>query len=92
MRRVLEILRLKHECGVTDREIAQSLSVARSIIALTLKRVAAGLGWPFPATLADRVLEALLMPATAVSRARVARRSPIASMASSPAPATRAET
>ena len=60
MRQVPEILRLKHECGVTDREIAQSLSVARSIIALTLKRVAAGLGWPFPATLADRVLEALL--------------------------------
>ena len=60
MRQVPEILRLKHECGVTDREIAQSLSVARSIIALTLKRVAAGLGWPFPATLADRVLETLL--------------------------------
>jgi hypothetical protein len=32
------------------------------------------------------------MPATAVSRARVERRSPIASMASSPAPATRGET
>src|SRR5215472_5478377 len=60
MRRAREILRLKHECGVTGREIARSLSVARSTIALTLERVAAGLGWPFPATLADRVLEALL--------------------------------
>jgi len=29
MRRVREILRLKHECGVTDREIARSLSVAQ---------------------------------------------------------------
>ena len=55
-----EILWLKHECGVTDRGIARSLSVARSTIALTLERVAAGLGWPFPATLADRLLEAML--------------------------------
>jgi hypothetical protein len=60
MRRVREILRLKHECGVTDQGIARSLSVARSTIALTLERVAAGLGWPFPATLADRLLEAML--------------------------------
>ena len=35
MRRVGEILRLKHECGVTDREIARSLSVAR----ITMRRV-----------------------------------------------------
>jgi hypothetical protein len=35
MRRVREILRLKYECGVTHREIALSLSVARS----TMRRV-----------------------------------------------------
>jgi hypothetical protein len=35
MRRVRGILRLKHEYGVTDREIARSLSVARS----TMRRV-----------------------------------------------------
>ena len=61
MRRVREILRLKHECRATDREIARSLSVARSTVALTLERVAAaGLCWPLPATLTDRVLEAML--------------------------------
>ena len=60
MRRVPEILRLKHECGITDREIVRSPSVARSTMRLTLERVAAGLGWPFPATLADRVLGAML--------------------------------
>jgi len=61
MRRVREILRLKHECRVTDREIARSLSVARSTVALTLERVAAaGLRWPLPATLTDRVLETML--------------------------------
>src|SRR5215472_9829431 len=41
MRRIREILRLKHECRATDREIARSLSVARSTVALTLERVAA---------------------------------------------------
>jgi transposase len=61
MRRVREILRLKHECGATDRAIARSLSIARSSVALTLERVAAtGLRWPLPATLTDRVLEAML--------------------------------
>src|SRR5882762_356565 len=61
MRRVREILRLKHECGATDRAIARSLSIARSTVALTLERAAAaGLRWPLPATLSDRVLEAML--------------------------------
>jgi hypothetical protein len=61
MRRVREILRLKHECSATDREIARSLGIARSTVALTLERVAAaGLHWPLLATLTDRVLEAML--------------------------------
>ena len=61
MRRVHEILRLKHECSATDREIARSLSIERSTVAVTLERVAAaGLCWPLPATLTDRVLEAML--------------------------------
>jgi transposase len=61
MRRVREIMRLKHECGATDRAIARSLSIARSTVALTLERVAVtGLRWPLPVTLTDRVLEAML--------------------------------
>jgi len=61
MRRVREILRLKHECGASDRAIGRSLGIARSTVALTLDRVAAaGLAWPLSATLSDRVLEALL--------------------------------
>jgi hypothetical protein len=61
MRRVREILRLKHECGATERAIAQSLGIARSTVAITLDRLAATeLGWPLPATLSDRVLEAML--------------------------------
>jgi transposase len=61
MRRIREILRLKHEGGASDRQIARSLSLARSTVALTLERAAAaGLRWPLPATLSDRVLEAML--------------------------------
>ena len=61
MRRVREILRLKHECGATDRAIARSLGIARSTVAVTLDRLAAAeLHWPLPATLSDRVLEAML--------------------------------
>ncbi len=61
MRRIREILRLKHACGATDRAIAQSIGVARSTIALCLERAAAaGLTWPLPETLTDRVLEAML--------------------------------
>src|SRR4051794_18923827 len=61
MRRLREVLRLKHEGGASDRQIARSLSLARSTVALTLERAAAaGLRWPLPATLTDRVLEAML--------------------------------
>jgi transposase len=61
MRRVREILRLKNEGAASDRQIARSLNLARSTVALTLERAAAaGLRWPLPATLTDRVLEAML--------------------------------
>src|ERR1700736_1839785 len=61
MRRIRELLRLKHECGATDRAVARSLGIARSTVALTLERVAAAdLRWPLPKTLSDRVLEAML--------------------------------
>ena len=64
MRRIREILRLKNECGASDRAVARSLGIARSTVALTLDRVAAaGLEWPLPETLSDRVLEACSTPA-----------------------------
>ena len=61
MRRVREILRLKYECGASDRAIAVAIGLARSTVRLCLDRVAAaGLIWPLPATLTDASLEALL--------------------------------
>ena len=61
MPRVREILRLKFECGRSDRAIAVAVSVARSTVQLCLARfAAAGLSWPLPATLTAQGLEALL--------------------------------
>ena len=61
MRRIREILRLKHACGATDRAIARSVGVARSTIALYLERAAAaGLTWPLPETVTDPAIEAML--------------------------------
>jgi transposase len=45
----------------SHRQIARSLNLARSTVALSLERAAAaGLHWPLPTTLTDRVLEAML--------------------------------
>src|SRR5208337_1728235 len=61
MRRVREILLLKHECGASVRAIAVAIGVARSTVQLCLARaVAAELSWPLPVTLTDGGLEALL--------------------------------
>jgi transposase len=69
MRRIREILRLKHECGATDRAIARLLGIARSTVAVTLDRlVAAELHWPLPAGLSDRVLEAMLYAGAGASQ------------------------
>jgi transposase len=69
MRRVREILRLKFECGMSDRGIAVAMNVARSTVQLCLARVAtAGLTWPLPGTLTDAGLEATLFAAAGGSR------------------------
>ena len=61
MRRIREVLRLKHEGGASDRQIARSLSLARSTVGLTLERAAAAEpSGPLPAPLSDRVLGAML--------------------------------
>ena len=49
MRKIREILRLKFDCGLSNRKIAKSCSVARSTVATYIcmtKR--AGLKWPLP--------------------------------------------
>jgi transposase len=54
MRKIREILRLKYECHLTDRQIAKSCLVARSTVANYLGRTkSAGLKWPLDENLSD---------------------------------------
>jgi len=63
VRKIKEILRLKHACGLSKREIARSCNVARSTVADYLMRArAAGVNWPDAAELTETQLEARLFP------------------------------
>lgn len=63
MRKTAEILRLKHEAGLSNRQIANSCNVGRSTVASYLERAAAaGLGWPLPESLDEDQLQRLLFP------------------------------
>ncbi len=65
MRKIKEILRLKYEAKLTNRQIAQSCNRARSTIANYLERAEkAGLGWPLPDELDEDQLHALLFADT----------------------------
>ena len=64
MRRIREILRLKFDCHLTNRQIAKSCSTARSTVGEYLQRFTdAHLSWPLPAEMDDAQLEQLLFPA-----------------------------
>ena len=69
MRKIRELMRLKHELGRSHREIAASLGVANSTVSDYVRRAAAaGLSWPLPEGLDDAALEAALFPALPPSR------------------------
>ena len=65
MRKIKEVLRLKFELGLANRQVARSCSVNHSTVADYLSRAkAAGLDcWPLPADLDESGLEARLFPA-----------------------------
>jgi transposase len=63
MRKIREVLRLKYECGLTNRQIAKSCAVSRPAVAGYVRRAqAAGLSWPLPEMLDDATLERELFP------------------------------
>lgn len=63
MRKIREVLRLKFDGGRSDRQIAQSVGLARSSVGQYVGRFqAAGLVWPVSPALTDRDLEAALFP------------------------------
>ena len=66
MRKIHEVLRLKWECGVTNRAIARSCSISHSTVGEYLQRAeAAGLSWPLPADMDEDALFRLLFPTPA---------------------------
>ena len=69
VRKIREILRLKFELGLDNRQIARSCSIPHSTVANYLRRAGlASLTWPLPAGLTDSTLEARLFPFMAPRR------------------------
>ncbi len=63
VRKIREILRLRHDSGLSARHIAKSCSLARSTVAEYLRRARqCGLSWPLPDGLDDTELERRLFP------------------------------
>jgi len=61
MRKVKEVLRLKFDQGLTNRQIAKSCSISRSTVGDYISRAQeAGLSWPLPENLDDTAIENLL--------------------------------
>jgi transposase len=62
MRKTKEILRLKHELGLTNRQIAASLHLSHVCVGHYLRRAQqAGIGWPLPDSLDEGQLRQLLL-------------------------------
>ncbi len=63
MRKVREVLRLRWGCGLSERTVASSCSLARSTVGKYTRRAGeAGLSWPLPEDLTDEELERRLFP------------------------------
>lgn len=71
MRKIREVLRLKWECGLTNRAIARSCSISHSTVGEYLRRAkATGLSWPVPEALDEGALFRLLFPKPSRPRSR----------------------
>ena len=63
MRTIKEVLRLKWEKKFSNKQVAQSCSIARSTVREYVERAqSVGLSWPLAPDLDDSQLEALLFP------------------------------
>lgn len=71
MRKIEEVLRLHHECGRSNREIARAVRASPTTVAEYLRRARlADLSWPLPEGLNERALAAALFPPQAPSRVK----------------------
>ncbi len=65
MRKLKEILRLRYELGLGQRQIACSCAIAQGTVSQYLKRAQqAGVSWPLPQGWDDRQLESALFGGT----------------------------
>ena len=72
MRKIREVLRLRHEQGLSHQAVAQACTVGVATVNRYLRRAAErGLGWPLPAEVDDAALEARLFPRAAPLHERV---------------------
>lgn len=63
MRKIREILRLKHEAKLSHGRIASALGVSKSVVTKYISLAQArGIGWPLPEGQDDETLERLLLP------------------------------
>ncbi len=63
MRKIKDVLRLRHESGRSQREIARACGIAQPTVLEYLRRAEkAGIGWPLPGGLSETELEARLFP------------------------------
>jgi len=63
MRKIKEVLRLKFDRGLSNRQIAATCGIGRPTVGEYLRRASeAGLGWPLPPALDDAALERQLFP------------------------------
>ncbi len=63
MRQIKDILRLRHDAGLSLREIARSLNLSVGVVSKYLQlAAAAGIGWPPPAELDEDALVRKLQP------------------------------
>ena len=63
MKKIREVLRLKHEQGLSHQAVAQACAVGVGTVNRYLQRATqCGLVWPLPAELDDAALEARLFP------------------------------
>jgi transposase len=63
MRKIQEVLRLRHEAGLSNRAIARACSISKETVKEYLAKASeAGLGWPLGEGLSEEGLENLLYP------------------------------
>ena len=71
MRTIREVLRLKWQCCLSDRDIGASCHIGASAVrSYVLRAKAAGLSWPLPEALQDGQLNAMLYPSLPGSPAK----------------------